>query len=82
MKTFIDMSSYDTELDEMEMEYDEEIISAGWNPSVDLINEELLQVPTEEQITMAADLTTLNSEDDFSGEISEMFLRKMYSYQH
>jgi len=82
MNTTMDMSSYEIELDEMEIEYGEEIISAGWNPDVDLICEQLQQAPTDEQIMMAADLTTLNLDDEVSGEISEMFLRKIYSYQH
>ena len=80
MKTTMDMSSYEIEQDTMEIEYGEEIISSGWNPDVDLICEQL-HVPIDEQNMMAADITTLNSTEEISGEVSEMFLRKMYSYQ-
>ena len=82
MKTIMDMSSYEVEQDEMDIEYGEEIMSAGWNPDIELICEQLLQVSTDEQIMMTADFTTLNSTDEVSREVSEMFLRKMYSYQH
>ena len=66
MKTTMDMSSYEIEQDAMEIEYGEEIISAGWDPGVDLVCEQLQQVPTDEQIMVAADITTQNSEDDVS----------------
>jgi len=81
MKTTMDMSSYDIEQDAMESEYGEEILSAGWNPAVDLVCEQLLQIPTDEQIAMAAELPTLDSAADVSTAVSEIFLRKMYSYQ-
>ena len=81
MKTTMDMSSYEIEPDVMETEYGEEIMSAGWNPAVDLVCEQLLQVPTVEQMAVAADLTTLDSAEEVSTAISELFLRKMYSYQ-
>jgi hypothetical protein len=81
MKTTMDMSSYDIEQDAMEIEYGEEILSAGWNPAVDLVCEQLLQIPTDEQLAMAAELPTLDSAADVSTAVSEIFLRKMYSYQ-
>lgn len=81
MKTTMDMSSYDIEQDAMESEYGEEILSAGWNPAVDLVCEQLLQIPTDEQIAMAAELPTLDSAADVSTAVSEIILRKMYSYQ-
>ena len=81
MKTTMDMSSYETEQDAMEIEYGEEIMSTGWNPAVDLVCEQLLQIPTDEQMAMAAELPTLNSAEDVSSAVSEIFLRKMYSYQ-
>jgi len=81
MKTTMDMSSYEIEQDAMESEYGEEIMSSGWNPAVDMVCEQLLQVPTDEQMAMAAELPTLNSVDEVSTAVSEIFLRKMYSYQ-
>jgi hypothetical protein len=78
----MDMSSYEIEQDAMEIEYGEEIMSAGWNPAVDLVCEQLLQVPAEEEMSMAAELAMLDTPDDVSAAVSEIFLRKMYSYQH
>lgn len=82
MRTTMDMSSYEIEQDAMEIEYGEEIMSAGWNPAVDLVCEQLLQVPTDEEMSMAAELAMLDTPDDVSTAVSEIFLRKMYSYQH
>ena len=81
MRTTMDMSSYEIEQDAMEIEYGEEIMSAGWNPAVDLVCEQLLQVPAEEEMSMAAELAMLDTPDDVSTAVSEIFLRKMYSYQ-
>ncbi len=81
MKTTMDMSSYEIEPDAMEVEYGEEIMCAGWNPAVDLVCEQLSLVPTNEQLAMATDLTTLETPADVSSVISDIFLRKMYSYQ-
>jgi hypothetical protein len=77
----MDMDSYEIEQDAMEIEYGEEIMSAGWNPAVDQVCEQLLQIPTDEQIAMAAELHALETPADVSAAISEMLLRKMYSYQ-
>ena len=82
MRTTMDMSSYEIEQDAMEIEYGEEIMSAGWNPAVDLVCEQLLQVPADEEMSMAAELAMLDTPDDVSAAVSEIFLRKMYSYQH
>ena len=81
MKTTMDMSNYEIEQETLESEYGEEIMSSGWNPAVDLVCEQLLQIPTDEQMAMAAELPTLNSAEDVSSAVSEIFLRKMYSYQ-
>ena len=84
MKSTMDMSSYEIEQDAqdvMENEYGEEILSAGWNPAVDLVCEQLLQIPTDEQMAIAAELPMLDSVADVSTAVSELFLRKMYSYQ-
>jgi len=81
MKTTMDMNNYEIEQDAMETEYGEEIMSAGWNPAVDLICEQLLQIPSDEQMALAAELPTLNTAEDVSTAVSEIFLRKMYSYQ-
>jgi hypothetical protein len=55
METDIDMSSIEIEQDAMEIEYGEEIMNAGWNPDVDTFRE-LLQLPTDKQMAMAAEL--------------------------
>jgi len=81
MKTTMDMSNYEIEQDEMEIEYGDEIMSAGWNPAVDLVCEQLLQIPSSEQMALAAELPNLNTPDDVSTAVSEIFLRKMYSFQ-
>jgi len=80
MKSTMDMSSERIEQAVIEIEYGEEILSAGWNPAVELVFE-LLQVPNEEQMIAAADLVSLNSAEDISAGVSEIFLKKMYAYQ-
>ena len=82
MNTTINMSSFEIEQDAMEVEYSEEIMCAGWNPAVDLVCAQLLQVPTDEQMSTADELAALNTPADVSTTVSEIFLRKMYSYQH
>lgn len=81
MGTTMNMSNYEIEQDAMEIEYGEEIMCAGWNPAVNLVCEQLLLVPTDEQMAMAADLAMLDTPADVSTAVSEIFLRKMYSYQ-
>jgi len=81
MKTTMDMSSYEIEQDIVDVEYGEEILSAGWNPAVQLVCEQLQDVPTHEHVSLAADFSKLDSVDDFSTAISDMFLSKMYSFQ-
>lgn len=82
MGTTMNMSSYEIEQDAMEIEYGEEILSAGWNPAVDLVCEQLLQVTADEQVDLASELSSLNTPDDVSSAVSDLFMRKMYSYQH
>lgn len=67
-----DMSDYDIEADSLAAEYDDEIMHTGWNPDVDLVCQHLPLEASDSHMAMPADLTT---------EISELFLRKMYSYQ-
>ena len=72
MGSLTKMSNHEIEIDAMEAEYGDEIMSAGWNPDVDLVCQELHLVSASEQMTMPRDESV----------ISEMFLRRMYSYQH
>jgi hypothetical protein len=72
MTIVMNMSDYEIESEPLEIEYDEEIMNAGWNPDVNLVCEQLQLVPTSEQMTIPDDLTTV---------AAELFLRKMYSYQ-
>ena len=81
MGTTMDRSSYEIEQAAMEIEYGEEIMCAGWNPAVALVCEQLLQVPTDEEMSVAAELAVSNTPADISTAVSEIFLRKMYSYQ-
>jgi hypothetical protein len=72
MTITMNMSSYEIEEDSMESEYGLEIMCAGWNPAVDLVCQQQLHLPSEEQMSMPTDLTTA---------IAELFLEKMYTYQ-
>lgn len=65
------MSNYEIGTDSIEAEYGDEIMCAGWNPDVGLVCQNLLELP-DTHPAMPADLTM---------EISELFLRKMYSCQ-
>jgi hypothetical protein len=60
------------EIDSTETAYDDEIMYAGWNPDVDLACHHLPLEPSDIHTGMPVDLAT---------EISELFLRRMYSYQ-
>ena len=73
MGSAMKMSNYEVDLDSMEEEYGDEIMSTGWNPDVDLVREQLQLVPVSENMAQSADPTLL---------VSEMFLRRMYSYHH
>ena len=81
MITTMNMSSYEIEPGEQEIEYSEEILSNGWNPAVDLVSEQLQEVRADAQL-IAAEILMLNTPDDVAAAVSEIFLRKMYSYQH
>ena len=45
MGSSMKMSGYEIDLDSMELEYGEEIMSAGWNPDVDLVCQGLQLMP-------------------------------------
>lgn len=72
MKIEMNMDYEKIEEYSMDAEYGDEILSAGWNPSVDLVCQEQRYSERNEQVSMPADLTT---------EIIDLFLRKMYSIQ-
>jgi hypothetical protein len=55
-----------------DVEYDDEILSTGWNPAVELVGQEHLQETESTRVVMPPDLTT---------EVVDIFLRKMYSMQ-
>lgn len=73
MGSVINMSSNEVELDSMEDEYGDEILCGGWNPDVDLVCQQLKLVSANEQMAMLANPAAL---------ISDLMLRKMYSYQY
>jgi len=67
MKTIMDMSSYEIEQDEMEAEYiEDEAMSYDWNPAAELV----------------CGLQEVEITDEVLAVASDIFLRKMYSYQH
>jgi len=72
MGIVINVNSYGTAYDAMEAQYGEEIMCAGWNPTVALVSQQQLPVPTQRQATMPADLVTADV---------ELFLQQMYLHQ-
>ena len=66
------MGNYEIEADSIAAEYDDEIMCAGWTPDVSLACQYLPLESSDTHMGMPADLTT---------EVSELFLRRMYSYQ-
>ena len=72
MTIVMNMSDHEIERGALEVEYEEEIMNSGWNPDVELVQEQLQLVPTDERMTIPDDLATISA---------ELFLRKMYSYQ-
>lgn len=81
MNTTIDKCSNANEPDAIAIEYSEEIMCGGWNPAVELVCEQLLKIPTKEEMGKAAELSKLNSTAEVSTAISEIFLSKIYSSQ-
>ena len=73
MDSAMRMRNHEIELDAMEEEYGDEILSTGWNPDVNLVCQELQLMSASAQITAPGDPATV---------ISEMLLRRMYSYHH
>jgi hypothetical protein len=61
----MNMSSGKIEHTPSPAEYDDEVLSAGWNPVVSLEH----AVPAEKQLHMPAELATVDA---------ELFLKKMY----
>ncbi len=72
MAVVMNMSSYEIERDPREAEYGEETMFAGWNPAVALVCQQQMVVPTGRQMSMPADLATVDA---------ELFLQKMYTCQ-
>jgi hypothetical protein len=72
MAVMMNMSSNEIECDPMKAEYGEEAMCAGWNPAVALVCQQQMLVPTDSQMTMPADLVTVDAES---------FLQRMYTYQ-
>jgi len=66
MKTTMDMSSYEIEQDEMEVEYGVEVMSSEWDPEDELF----------------CGLQEIGTSAEVSSVASAICLRKMYSYQH
>jgi hypothetical protein len=81
MITVIDMCCNEIEQETTAIEYGEEIMCAGWNPSVNLVCERLQEVRTAELIPMAVKIATLNSLDNGSMTEPEMYLNNLYRCQ-
>ena len=69
----IKFSNNETDLDLMDAEYGEEIMSAGWNPDVALVGQQL-------QFAQLGGQTGKPTDPDML--ISDMCQRRMYSYGH
>ena len=75
MGSTMNMSNYEIELDsaEEDAEYSDEIMCTGWNPDVDLVCQQQQLVSAGEEVTLSAHTAMV---------ISELLLRRMYSYQY
>lgn len=69
----MEVKEYGTASDMMMDQYGEEIMCAGWNPTVALVSQPQLLEPVRGDDTMPADLVTADV---------ELFLRRMYAYQN
>lgn len=73
MKTMMDMSSYEIEPEEPKLDYDDEIMSAGWNPAVELVHLQIEEVQdNEQQLKSAAILPMLCAEGISENELSDV----------
>ncbi|MGC2164698.1 MAG: hypothetical protein WA632_01640 [Gallionella sp.] len=66
MKTVMDMSNYDVDLNEIETGCGDDMMIADWDPSDDML----------------CGMEDLEPTDDISTATEELVLRKMYSYLH
>ena len=55
----VHMSNSEIEQNAMEVEYGEEILSAGWNPAVEKVCELLLDFPSEASLSTPATYTAM-----------------------
>jgi hypothetical protein len=69
----MEVKEYGTASDMMMDQYGEEIMCAGWNPTVALVSQPQLLEPVRRDDTMPTDLVTADV---------ELFLRRMYAYQN
>lgn len=72
MGIVINVNSYATACDALEAQYGEEIMCAGWNPTVALVCQQPALASTQKQATMPADLAAVDVES---------FLQQMYLHQ-
>ncbi len=77
MESTMNMDNCGFESDVTAIEYDDEIMNAGWNPVIELVCE-MLRVP---DVKHPAELAHMESVADVSAGISDVFLKKIYSYQ-
>ncbi len=69
----MEVKEYEATSDRMMDQYGEEIMCAGWNPTVALISQPQLLEPVGRDDAMPADLVAVDV---------ELFLRRMYAYQN
>lgn len=67
MKIVMDMSSYEIEPDDPKLEYDDEIMSAGWNPAVELVHMQIEEVESGEQQSKTAAILPVACLEEISG---------------
>ena len=68
----MEVKEYEATSDRMMDQYGEEIMCAGWNPTVALVSHPQLLEPVRDD-AMPADLVAVDV---------ELFLRRMYAYQN
>jgi len=78
----MDMSSYEVDQFDQEAEYDVEITQSGWNPTVDLVMEQLEHVTPDDSDADSFAMTPQDSHETVADVISEIIRRKTYSYHH
>jgi len=73
MGIVMDMSSYEIERDSLDVEYSDEVMCSGWNPAINLMCQQVIVEPASRKPSMPPEVAMMDV---------ELFLQKMYTYQH